>query len=102
LRGVEGFESEVAAKRNVEAAIDKVARRLGNTRAVARRSYVHPAVIDAYMEHDLDAALSGEAAVVAGVGSRYAYRRAAARARAGSPGRGALRSAGTAPPLLEC
>ncbi|TMC96504.1 MAG: DNA topoisomerase IB [Chloroflexi bacterium] len=64
LRGVEGFESEVAAKRNVVAAIDKVARRLGNTRAVARRSYVHPAVIDAYMEHDLDAALSGESAVL--------------------------------------
>jgi DNA topoisomerase I len=50
LRHLEGFESEAEAKRNVVAAIDRVARRLGNTRAVARRSYVHPAVFDAYME----------------------------------------------------
>src|SRR2546427_5400622 len=64
LRGVKGFESEAEAKRNVVAAIDKVARRLGNTRAVARRSYVHPAVIDAYGGDELDAALSGESAVL--------------------------------------
>ncbi len=50
LRQVEGFDSETEAKRNVVAAIDRVARRLGNTRAVARRSYVHPAVVDAYMQ----------------------------------------------------
>jgi len=50
LRGLEGFESESEAKRNVIAAIDRVARRLGNTRAVARRSYVHPAVVDAYLD----------------------------------------------------
>jgi DNA topoisomerase-1 len=64
LRALEGFESEAEAKRNVVAAIDKVARRLGNTRAVARRSYVHPAVIDAYVGHELDAARSVEAAVL--------------------------------------
>ena len=50
LRGLEGFESESEAKRNVVRAIDRVARRLGNTRAVSRRSYVHPAVVKAYME----------------------------------------------------
>ncbi len=54
LRGMKGFESETDAKRNVIAAIDRVARRLGNTRAVCRRSYVHPAVFDAYMEGSLD------------------------------------------------
>ena len=64
LRGLEGFESEAEAKHNVVAAIDKVARRLGNTRAVARRSYVHPAVIDAYVGHELHGAPSVEAAVL--------------------------------------
>ncbi len=64
LRGLEGFESETEAKRNVIAAIDKVARRLGNTRAVARRSYVHPAVIEAYVKHELDGHPPVEAAVL--------------------------------------
>jgi DNA topoisomerase-1 len=38
------------AERNVLAAIDDVAERLGNTRAIARSSYVSPRVIDHYME----------------------------------------------------
>ena len=35
-------------ERNIIAAIDAVAERLGNTRAVCRKYYVHPALIDAY------------------------------------------------------
>jgi len=58
LRALEGFESEAEAKRNVVVAIDSVARRLGNTRAVSRRSYVHPAVIDSYLDHKLTEALT--------------------------------------------
>ena len=38
------------AKRNVLAALDSVAEKLGNTRTVCRKYYVHPAVIEAYME----------------------------------------------------
>jgi DNA topoisomerase-1 len=53
LRGFERFTSPAEANRNVLAAIDTVARRLGNTRAVARRSYVHPAILDAYMDGSL-------------------------------------------------
>ncbi len=49
LREAPRFDSETEAKRNVVAAIDEVARKLGHTRAVCRRSYVHPAVIDTYM-----------------------------------------------------
>jgi DNA topoisomerase I len=37
-------------KHNVVSVIDLVAGRLGNTRAVCRRCYVHPAVMDAYMD----------------------------------------------------
>jgi DNA topoisomerase I len=53
LRELESFESETEAKRNVVAAIDRVAKRLGNTRAVCRRSYVHPAVLDSYLDGSL-------------------------------------------------
>ena len=38
------------AEKNVVEAIDAVAERLGNTRAIARSSYVSPRVIDHYME----------------------------------------------------
>ena len=58
LREAAGFESETEAKRKVVEAIDSVARKLGHTRAVCRRSYVHPAVIDTFMEGDLAVALS--------------------------------------------
>ena len=34
-------------------AIEQVAEWLGNTSAVSRKSYVHPSVIDAYLEGDV-------------------------------------------------
>lgn len=40
--------SAAEAKRNVNQALDRVAKRLGNTRAVARKYYVHPAIVEAY------------------------------------------------------
>jgi len=40
--------SDAAFKRNIVAAVDLARQRLGNTRAVCRKSYVHPAVFDAY------------------------------------------------------
>jgi len=59
LRAMARFESQTEAKRNIVEAIDDVARRLGHTRAVCRRSYVHPAVIDEYMEGTLHIAVNG-------------------------------------------
>jgi DNA topoisomerase I len=41
------------ADRNVLAAMDRAAERLGNTRAVARASYVHPRVPEAYVAGEL-------------------------------------------------
>ncbi|HET9425838.1 MAG TPA: hypothetical protein VFO55_10735 [Gemmatimonadaceae bacterium] len=38
------------AERNIVAAIDQTARRLGNTRTVCRKYYVHPALITAYLK----------------------------------------------------
>jgi DNA topoisomerase-1 len=43
-------ESEAEAKRRVAAVMRRVAKRLGNTPAVARASYVSPAVIEHYLE----------------------------------------------------
>ncbi len=40
---------EQEAKQNINAALDQVAARLGNTRAVCRKYYVHPSIIDAYL-----------------------------------------------------
>ena len=40
--------TEREAKRNVNKALDEIAQRLGNTRAVARKYYVHPAIVSAY------------------------------------------------------
>lgn len=39
----------VEAKRNVIAVVEAVARQLGNTPAVCRKCYIHPAVLDAYL-----------------------------------------------------
>jgi DNA topoisomerase I len=44
------FNSQKRAKKNVNLAIERVAERLGNTVAVCRKCYIHPAVLDAYME----------------------------------------------------
>jgi DNA topoisomerase I len=43
-------ETETEAKRNIAAVMRRVAERLGNTPAVARGSYVSPAVIDQYLD----------------------------------------------------
>ena len=46
-------ETKTGANRSVAAAIDRVAAELTNTRAVCRKCYVHPAVIEAYLEGTL-------------------------------------------------
>jgi DNA topoisomerase-1 len=57
LRALQPADSPTAAKKNVVAAIRETAGRLGNTPAVARRSYVHPAVLEAYMDGRVAGAL---------------------------------------------
>jgi DNA topoisomerase-1 len=50
LRDLGPSKSKREAKSNIVCAIDQVAKRLGNTRTVCRKYYVHPAVIDAYLK----------------------------------------------------
>ena len=49
LRDLGPAESHRGAERNIIRVIDAVAKRLGNTRAVCRKYYVHPVVFDAYL-----------------------------------------------------
>lgn len=50
LQEMENVDTQAATKKNIVRAIEQVATRLGNTPAVCRKSYVHPAVLEAY-EH---------------------------------------------------
>jgi DNA topoisomerase-1 len=50
LAEFEKFDSEAQAKKNVVRAIEHVAEKLGNTPSVCRKCYVHPAVLDAYLD----------------------------------------------------
>jgi DNA topoisomerase-1 len=50
LREFEPFGSDTQAKKNIVAAVEMVAKKLGNTRAVCRRCYIHPAIFDAYLD----------------------------------------------------
>jgi len=50
LREFAAFTSNAQAKRNIIAVVDMVAKKLGNTRAVCRKCYIHPAIFDAYLD----------------------------------------------------
>jgi DNA topoisomerase-1 len=57
LQEFEKFDSETQAKKNLVQAIENVAERLGNTPSVCRKCYVHPAVIDSYLDGSMLEAL---------------------------------------------
>ena len=58
LREFEQFDSEAKRKKAIVDAVKKVAAHLGNTPAICRRCYIHPAVLDGYLEGHLLAALA--------------------------------------------
>lgn len=69
LREFERFDTKAAAKRNLRQAIERVAARLGNTPTICRKCYVHPELLDCYLESgalaleiraEAEAALSGD------------------------------------------
>jgi DNA topoisomerase-1 len=59
LSEFESFDTQAAAKRNVTRAIEQVASHLGNTVAVCRTSYIHPAILDSYLDGSLLEFLKG-------------------------------------------
>jgi len=58
LQEFAGYDSQSQAKKNVLKAVEAVAGMLGNTRSVCRKSYIHPAVLDSYMDGSMLDALS--------------------------------------------
>ncbi|QYF92925.1 DNA topoisomerase IB [Massilia sp. PAMC28688] len=57
LHEFEKFDSETQAKKNIVRAIEAVAERLGNTPSICRKCYVHPAVIESYLDGTIMEAL---------------------------------------------
>ncbi|MHB2169487.1 DNA topoisomerase IB [Alsobacter sp. R-9] len=60
LREFEQLDPDARTKKSVKAAIERVAARLGNTPTICRKCYVHPHVVDAYLEGSLLAEVSEE------------------------------------------
>ena len=63
LTELESFDNAVQAKRNLRAAIEKVSARLGNTPTICRKCYVHPEVLNAYMDGNLVLELKSKAEI---------------------------------------
>ena len=61
LNELESFDSAAQAKRNLRTAIEKVSARLGNTPTICRRCYVHPEVLNSYMDGNLVLELKSQA-----------------------------------------
>ena len=65
LARMERGKTQAAARRNVVRAIEEVAEWLGNTPAQSRKAYVHPRVLEAYLDGDVAGDRPSEAAVLA-------------------------------------
>lgn len=61
LQEFERVDSQAQAKKNVVQAIEHVAQRLGNTPAVCRKCYIHPGVLEAYVDGSMLDALHARA-----------------------------------------
>lgn len=61
LQEFESISSPAGAKKNIVRAIEQVSKRLGNTPAVCRKCYVHPVILDSYLEGTLVTTLRKEA-----------------------------------------
>ena len=53
LAAIGPFTSDTEAKRNIVEAVKRTAERLGNRPATCRKYYVHPAILDAYLDGSL-------------------------------------------------
>jgi DNA topoisomerase-1 len=53
LSEVQSFDHAAQAKRNLRSAIEKVSARLGNTPTICRKCYIHPEVLNSYMDGNL-------------------------------------------------
>lgn len=54
LQDFANFENQTQAKKNLTEAIKVIAKKLGNTTAVCKKYYVHPKVVEAFLEGKLE------------------------------------------------
>ncbi len=64
LHELERFDSQAKAKKNLLHAVEKVSKLLGNTPAMCRKCYIHPAIFDGYLDGSLAEALKQRAEAV--------------------------------------
>lgn len=55
------FETQAAAKHHLVEAVEKVATKLGNTAAICRKCYIHPAVFEGFLDGTLAEGLKARA-----------------------------------------
>ncbi len=60
LSGLEPFTTKTQATKNVTGVIKEVAKKLGNTPAICRKSYVHPGILTCYLEGTLAGRLAAK------------------------------------------
>jgi len=61
LAELERYDSQAKAKKNVVATVEQVAKKLGNTPAICRKCYIHPAVFEGYLDGSLVEGLKARA-----------------------------------------
>lgn len=61
LRELEAFDTKAKAKKNVVEAVEAVSKMLGNTPAICRKCYIHPAIFDGYLDGSLVEGLKARA-----------------------------------------
>jgi DNA topoisomerase-1 len=52
---------QAQAKKNVVRAVARVAEKLGNTKAVCRKCYIHPTILETYLDGNLSRMLEKQA-----------------------------------------
>jgi DNA topoisomerase-1 len=57
MAGMEAFDTEAECKRNIIAIVDHVAQKLGNTRTISKKYYIHPGLLLSYEQQKLDTLL---------------------------------------------
>ncbi len=62
LCALECGDSDAQRKKAIVGAVKDVARHLGNTPAICRRSYIHPAILDGYLDGSLHGSLADRVA----------------------------------------
>jgi len=61
LHELEAFDSAAKAKKAIVQAVEAVSKMLGNTPAICRKCYIHPAIFDGYLDGSLVEALKRRA-----------------------------------------